>query len=80
LSFRRLKQGPGRLRCLCFFWRAISLSAHLADFLFARRRPGDRFATARSSADSARGYCRRRSSTGTPRHATAGGTRVPFEG
>jgi hypothetical protein len=53
LSFRRLKQGPGRLRCLCFFWRAISLSAHLADFLFAHRRPGDRFATATSSANAA---------------------------
>jgi hypothetical protein len=44
LSFRGLKQGQLAALTLVFL-RTIFLETHLADFLFAHRRSGDRFAT-----------------------------------
>src|SRR6478672_7484685 len=55
LSFRRLKQGPGRFRFFAFSSRAIFLGAHLADFLFAHRRRRDGFATVKRPRDAGEG-------------------------
>src|SRR5438477_4562914 len=49
--FSMIETRPGRFALFAFSWRAVFLSAHLADFLFAHRRSGDRFATASTRAE-----------------------------